>query len=707
MPAPRPQKTASLAFGALLLVALIFAAYHNNFNGPFIFDDLESIPQNISIRHLDTSFSPPDGNGITVSSRPVLNASFALNYALTGRKPTGFHYGNLLIHALAALTLWAVVRRTLRSPIFSERFNQSATQLSWLIAALWAVHPLQTESVTYIVQRAESLVGLFYLLTLYGFIRYAANRSWPWFLFTSSVCLLGMGAKEVMATAPVIIFLYDRTFVSGSFRAAWQRHGKLHLCLASTLILLAVLVTSGHGRGGSVGVNETVSSWGYLCTQAVAIIHYLWLTVWPAQLNIDYGTLVEKNYAVIIPCGLAVIGALSATAFALVRRPQLSFLGAWFFVILAPSSSVIPVVTQTVAEHRMYLSLAALVAGAVLLAHRWLGRRYWMLLALLIASASIVTFQRNVVYQNEATLWQDVITKSPNNHRAWSNLGIYRLNKEKNPEGAKHDLEKALQISPDVPEVINSLGQALIKLGRHEEGLALVEKSLRLAPNAPMIHAGYGWALMELGQYAQALPYLEKALTILPYDHSLHYNIANTLMNLQRETEAEPHFIVSLSESPDEIDALNNYGTVLRRLGRLDEAIAHFNHVLALDPSSVKGHNNLGVALMMQGKSDQGLNHLRESARLDPTNFETRLNLSRALAQTGHFEETITLCETLVQEKPDADLYNNLGMLYGQLGLLDKAGRAFGAALQLDPNHPAARENEAKLRAFLKTNPPR
>jgi tetratricopeptide (TPR) repeat protein len=698
------ESTRWLVAGGLLLVALILVAYHNSFKGPYIFDDQDSIPQNLSIRHLNTAFCPPAGNGITASGRPVLNASFALNYAISGVNRVGFHVGNVLIHALSALTLWAVARRTLRAPAFAEKYNAHATSLAWLIAALWAVHPLQTESVTYIVQRAESQAGLFYLLTLYGFIRYTAGRFWNWFLFTGSACLLGMGTKEVMATAPFVVLLYDRAFVSGSFRTAWQRHGRLHLCLLGTLGLLAVLVISGRGRGGSVGANEVVTGWGYACTQVVAVVRYLWLTVWPARLTLDYGTQVEKNYAVILPCALAVSGALFLTAVAIVRRPQVGFIGFWFFAILAPSSSVFPVVTQTVAEHRMYLSLAALIAGAVLLAHRSLGRPYWIPLVLLIVSESIVTIDRNAVYQTEVAIWEDTVAKQPENYRAWNNLGAFRLHKDKDPGAAARDLERAVKLAPDYPEAINNLGQALVKLGRHEEGLAMIEKSLRLSPDKAALHAGYGLALIDCGRYDEALPHLEQALASAPDDPAAHFNLANDLIDLNREAEAESHYLFVLDESPDDIDALNNYGTALRRLGRVNEAIFQFNHALKIDSSSSQAHNNLGIALMMQGKNEEGLQHLRASVRLDPTPYEARANLFRALVQTGHTEEAIAACEKLVREKPDAELFNNLGTLYGQLGQLSKAGDAFRAALLLDPNNSTARANDAKLRTYLKSD---
>jgi tetratricopeptide (TPR) repeat protein len=686
-----------LVAGGLLLVALIFASYHNSLNVPFIFDDTDSILQNQSIRHLDTAFSPPPGTGITVSGRPVLNASFALNYALSGTYRVGFHVGNILIHALAALTLWAVVRRTLQSSVFVGKFSQNATTLAWFISALWAVHPLQTESVTYTVQRAESLVGLFYLLTLYGFIRYAANRSWRWFLFTGLACLLGMGSKEVMATAPIVIFLYDRTFVSGSFRKARQQHGRLHLCLAATLILLGTLVLTGRGRGGSVGVNETVTWWGYLCTQAVALVRYVWLVVWPARLTLDYGMLVEKNYAVIVPCALAVIGALVATTKAVVRRPTLGFIGLWFFALLAPSSSVIPVVTQTVAEHRMYLSLAALTTAAVLLAHRWLGKHYWILLVLIITSESITTFRRNIVYQNDVALWEDTVAKQPANARALNNLGTLYIDANRIPEAIKV-LTASLAIDPDYPEANANIGQAFADAGRPSEARAYAEKGVQLAPERMRPNANYANVLAETGDPEKAIPYFEKALSLSPENPQLHCNLANTLASVGRDNEAIEHYKIAIAGKADDPEAIINYGAALQRIGHTSEAIALYEQILRAKPDFAGAHNNLGMVFIAEGKMDQGLEHLREARRLDPKRIEAHQNLALALTMTGHIDEAISETEQLLPEAPDANTYNNLGALYGKIGRFEQAAEAFQMALQLNPDLPGVNENLAKLR---------
>ncbi len=217
-----------------LLIAVGVVVYVPSLPHPFLFDDQPAIRDNPSIRRL---WSPDVFANIprdtTVAGRPILNLSFAMNYAGCGLQVEGYRVINLLIHLLSTLTLFGILRRTFTTPHLRERYGPRATGLAASIALIWMVHPLQTESVTYVVQRAESLMGLWYLLTLYGVIR-GASSSTPrrWYLVSALTCWLGMGTKEVMASAPIVILLYDRTFLAGSFRAAWQRRSWWYLGLA-------------------------------------------------------------------------------------------------------------------------------------------------------------------------------------------------------------------------------------------------------------------------------------------------------------------------------------------------------------------------------------------------------------------------------------------------------------------------------------------
>ena len=239
--------------GGAILAAIAAAAYSRTFSVPMFYDDVPSILHNPTLRHLGSAFWP--GGRSTVSGRPVLNLSLALNYAVSGTNVWSYHALNLAIHALACMALFGIVRRTL-----APREGERASIIAFCVALTWAVHPLLTESVTYLVQRAESLMGLLYLLTLYCFIRGAAAdavRPRAWQALAVIFCLLGMGAKEVMVSAPLIVLLYDRTFLAGSFREAWRRRRGVYAGLAATWLILPFLVLSTHGRGGPQGSGRT------------------------------------------------------------------------------------------------------------------------------------------------------------------------------------------------------------------------------------------------------------------------------------------------------------------------------------------------------------------------------------------------------------------------------------------------------------------
>ena len=361
---PLPGLYAPLA--CLVIVAAGLAAYCNSFDGPFIFDDVPSILHNPTIRQLwpiGPALRPP-GGGRAVQGRPVVNLSLAVNWAIGQDKVQGYHVLNLAIHLAAGLALFGVVRRTLRQPRLSGRFAQAATGIALAAALLWTVHPLQTESVTYIVQRAESIMALFYLLTLYCVIRGAGSaRPIAWYVLSVLVCLLGMASKEVMATAPLVVLLYDRTFLSGTFQGALRRRWPLYVALTCTWGLLAYLVAGSTDRGGSAGFGLSMTVWQYALTQLGVITHYLGLAFWPAGLVFDYGWPIASSVGQILPGAIVISLLLAGTIWALIRYPAAGFLGACFFLILAPTSSFVPV-TDAAFEHRMYLPLAAVTSFA-------------------------------------------------------------------------------------------------------------------------------------------------------------------------------------------------------------------------------------------------------------------------------------------------------------------------------------------------------
>jgi tetratricopeptide (TPR) repeat protein len=668
----RVRFATALAAGLLIFAALW--AYGGSFAAPFFFDDQPAIVDNPSIRQLSDLgrvLSPPANEGSSVAGRPLVNLSFAFNYAWGGLDVRGYHAVNLAIHVLAALTLFGITRRTLVRSFTSgsgqsgegERGTHSAggtdqvpTILAFLVALLWMLHPLLTESVTFVVQRTESLLGLFYLLTLYGFIRYADDESkggTGWAAFSIAAGLLGMATKEVMVTAPVLVFLYDRTFVAGSFRGAWHRHGQYYAGLAATWLMLVYLVVhAGGSRAGAAGFGMGVSSWSYVLTQCRAVMLYLQLAVWPHPLVVDYGTDVARQLGEVAPQAAGSLLLLAGTAVALWRRPALGFLAAWFFAILAPSSSVVPLVTQTIAEHRMYLPLAAVIALAVCGGYQALvglgpGRRevptgvlrcYLAVLLALSAGLGILTARRNADYRSPLAIWSDTVAKRPGNARAHSDLGEALMSAGRIEE-AIAQFEESLRLNPDYAETHNNLGSALSgRPGRANDAAAQFQAALRLKPNSAVVHFNLGnlW-LNQPGRIDDAIGEYEAAIRLKPDYAAAHNNLGGALSSKpERLNDAIAEYQKVLRLKPDSPGAHFNLGNLWRNLpGRANDAIGEYRETLRLKPDFADAHLNLALALLDQpGGRDEARVQLEAVLRLQPANETARQILSGMRAQS-------------------------------------------------------------------------
>ncbi|MDI1336691.1 MAG: tetratricopeptide repeat protein [Lacunisphaera sp.] len=652
-----PPSRRSLLFAALGLLFATLVAYHNSFGVPFVFDDVPAIVDNASLRHL----WPPGGvleprledAGVTVSGRPLVNLSLAFNYALGGETVWGYHVVNLLIHLLAGLTLFGVMRRTLLRPVLRERFGAVAFPVALAVAVIWLLHPLQTETVTYVVQRAESLMGLCYLLTLYGFIRATeAAPSGRWLGLSFAACLAGMACKEVMVSAPLMIFLYDRTFLAGSFRDAWRRHRWYYAGLAATWLLLAWLVAGTAGRGGTAGFGTEVSPWSYALTQCGAIVHYLWLAVWPHPLVFDYGTAVVGSVGEVWPQALLLGGLGVGTVVALWRWPVWGFIGAWFFGILAPSSSFVPVASQTMAEHRMYLALVVVVVVAVCGLYVWLGRRAGAVCAVLALIWTGLTIQRNEDYRSDVALWTDTVAKRPANARAHNNLGKAVLAAGGVADAAAH-FERAIQLQPTVPEPHYNRGLALAQLGRRAEAIGEYETALRLQPRYADAHNNLGNALLLESRLPDALAHYEQAVALRPGFAEAQSNLANALLETGRGPEALTHANEAVRLDPAYAEARYNLGNVLAQAGDLPAALTEYEAALRLKPDYADVANNLGNVLVGLERLPEAIARYELALRLQPDFADPRRNLAQVLAHLGRLDEARAHYEILLRLHPD------------------------------------------------------
>jgi len=687
---------------AVLIVAGGLAAYFNSLSGPFLFDDLAAVVENPTIRRLwppgDVLSPPLTGGGVV--GRPLLNLTFAINHAGGGLDPRGYHAVNLLLHLLAGLALFGVARRTLARADGRRGADPLVPAAAGTL--LWTVHPLLTESVDAVVNRSELLVALCYLLTLYGFLRSLESpAAWRWRAASAAACLLGMASKEVMVSAPLAVLVYDRTFEAGSFGEASRRRRGYYLGLAATWILLAWLVWGGRGRNATVGFGLGISAWSYALTQCRAVVDYLGLALWPHPLVFDYGTEVAGSVGEVLPQA-ALLGALAAAAvYGLVRRSLAGFAGVCFLAVLAPSSSVLPLTTQTAAEHRMYLPLAALALAGAGALRACLGRRSVPVFAALAGGLALLTIARNGDYRSEVRMWTDTVAKRPGNARARYNLGL-ALSREQRLSEAEACYREACRLKADYAEARNNLGNAISHQGRPAEAIPEYEKALQLRPGYPAAHYNLATALAELGRPAEALPHFEAAAgdATLPDPAGIRCDFGEALVRAGRPAEAAAQFEEALRAGPPTARAHVNLGATLARLGRPEEAARHYEAALRIDPASADAHYNLGSLSLSSGRDAEAVAHFEQAVRIRPDFGWAEGNLAYALARLGRAEQAAGHYEAALRLVPSsAEIHKRLAAVLEELGRPEEAAAHYAEALRLKPGDAGAEAGLARARA--------
>lgn len=562
------------------LVCLGIVAYCNSLRGPFVYDDVDAITDN-------KDFGGTIEKPTALTSRPLLWLSFKANYAAVGSDVEAYHATNLLIHLSNGLLLYGIVRRNLlRRETWGERFQTAAPWLAGAVAGIWLVHPLTTAAVTYTIQRAESLASLFYLLVLYSLIRATGSPRWTtaWSCVAIVACALGMATKEIVVTAPLIALIYDRTFLAGSFSAALKTRRWLYAGLAATWGILAILVPMGHGRAHSVGFNLGISATQYALTQLNVIAHYLQLAYWPRGLVLCGGDWpLVQSWSGIGAAGLLLALLLLVSAIAFFKWPRAGFLAAWFFLILAPSSSILPIRTEIEADHRMYLPLAAVVMMTVMAC--WLAARRWRLtrMAIVLASSviavlAISTIIRNNDYQSAVQIWSDCAAKCPNSYVAYYHYGFslakvaWReppFSPQRKMEAAESvaALRRSQKIYPDYFPAAKFLGQMLSESG----DMAVADAyDTQLIARFPQFwgeaHLTRGVMRLNLGDFSRARLDFEAILTAEPQSVEAHYFLGVAMQALHDSKAAEAEFQRVVQIDP-------HYGDAQMRLFYLRSAI--------------------------------------------------------------------------------------------------------------------------------------
>jgi protein O-mannosyl-transferase len=661
--------------GAILVACAGVAAFGNSVFAPFVLDDHVAVLDNPSLRHLwpirDALFAERES---PLAGRPLVNLSFALNYALDGLEPGLYHAGNVALHVVCALLLAAVIYRTcLRS-----RIGSTVSASAWFATAcalLWAVHPLNSEAVDYVTQRTELMMAAAFLLTLYLGIRAAgARRPIVWQTAAVLACASGMACKESMVTAPLVVLLYDAAYLYDSFAAAIRARWRFYLGLASTWLVLAALMWSGP-RIHSAGFSTGVSAWTYLLNQSQMIARYLRLAVWPSGLVASYGyPRMITLHDVWLP--MLLIGGLAAAALVLlVRIPRIGFLAAWVFITLAPTSSVVPVATEVGAERRMYLPLAAIVVGAVLFAG-WVGRRLLPLearfapprRARLAASAvvvaiagtfTVVSFLRGHEYQSEVLLTSRLLERWPSGH--------------------SHAL----------------LAEALNDAGRRDEALVHLRQAVGGEPRARYL---LGVALYNKRQFDEANRELEAFIRLEPALAEVvdARDAMGRIASLQGDPKAaEAHHRAALAMNPGHADARVHLADTLLAQHRFEDAAREYRLYLRLKPADDQAVANLGVALFgTPSGSGEAEAAFRRALILNPQNDKANRTLAALLVQRGSYGDALPYVSRAVELTPnDALAHDLLGVVLAYQSKPAEALAEFAQAMRLDPSDPTIREH--------------
>lgn len=711
----------------LALLAAVWLAYATSFSGTFVFDDENQILMNPDVTQSTL------GELLTGSTRPVTDLTLKMDWHLGGgpgltspdERPsaTPFHVTNLAIHSLAALTLFALIAGTLRLPRFDEKLTrQRALSIAFAVACLWAVHPLTTQSVTYIVQRAEAMMGLFYLLTLYTLLRTARSEgavSGGWAVLCVGACALGMGSKAVMLTAPLAALAYDHTFLARHALDALKKRWPLYVGLACTWSILSVTgiirgVFNPHPNADpTVGFTvETYTPLEYFFTQPSVILHYLRLSIAPVGLTLDYKWPAEDSVAVIAVTTL-IVGALGVlTLHQLWKRTWLGFAGAFFFIVLSTTSSFIPI-NDIAFEHRMYLPLISVVLITSVLIWKGLTRlttapanlASLLFLIAAIALASL-TGARNLDYASGVAIWADTYHKAPENPRAASNYASMLARIERYVD-ALPVYERSLELEPNDPDTHAKYARALSELGQHESAIEHFERALELDPTRAMARADLVVEYATLERWADVIPLAREALEDDPDDFRVLSRLTTALLETEQYVPAERRARQLVEQLPDSASAYKLLAKSLRGQYRLEHSLEYYEKTLELDPSDIPAAIEMANVYEERGNLAEAFTTLYEMSQIrfenpDPHtqailyynlgNTTYRYRVSQEDPREDIFAEIRTYYERAIDLNPNyANAHFALGWVHEMTGHPELARRYYSEALRIDPGHAQAR----------------
>ena len=677
---PPPKKPNGRAWGtlaAVLLVVITTAFYVPAFHGGFIWDDDDYVTGNQTLRSLSGLAHIWFQVGATPQYYPLVHTTYWIEYHLWGLNPAGYHVVNVLLHAASAILLWRLLA-ALRVPG------------AWVATAVFAVHPVNVESVAWITERKNVLSGVFYLAAALTYLRFAfdpgetAPRSMRirWYAVSLLLFLGALLSKTVTGSLPAAILL-----------VLWWKRGRIRWADVSPLLPFFVLAfalgsltaSMEKHRVGAVGSEWNFSTVDRFLIAGRALWFYAGKLVWPAHLTFIYPRWdidADMWWQYLYPMGaLAVVVAMWMARRRLGRGPLAAIL---FFVgTLVPALgffSVFPMRYSFVADHFQYLASAGLIVLAVAAgtmtaaALSTSGRRAASVFAAcILVLLGALTWRQERVYTDLETLWRDTLDKNPDAWIAHNNLAPILAGQGKLDEAIGH-CNEALRLKPAYPEAHVTLGNLMLNQGKLDEAIKHYSEAVRLKPDYVQAHVNLGNVLLDQGRIDEAIGLYTEALQLNPSYPETHNSLGNALFAQSKLDEAVTQYTEALRLRPAFPEAHNNMGMVLANQGKLDEAVTHYTEALRLEPAFAAAYHNRGAAYGRIGDYDRAIADLSKAIELQPDNASAYCDRGNACFSKGNLDQAIRDYTRAIELRPDfAETYSSRGMAFYSLRESEKA----------------------------------
>jgi len=692
---------------ALLIFALV--AYSTTFSTSFFLDDISHILENRAIRDLhdlSTIFG-------YCKERFLIYLTLAANYHFSRLEPMSYHIFNFFIHYTASIFLYVLFIEFLKTPAMEKVASPFLKKLAaCLVAGIFLLHPLQTESVTYVIQRAESMAGMFYLATLYFYVRARlqknAGATLRYGVLTGLSALCATFSKETAVTLPAMIAIFEVFLFEASIKDVLRN--KIFLVL---LVPTAVVVFYKLGplleRNFFYDPEIPFTRSQYLLTQFSVLLTYLRLFFYPVGQNLDWDFPVATNFfapeTMLSFLALLVFFALAILAYGRFRLLSLGIVG--FFVTLAPTSSIIPI-KDVLFEHRMYLAVGFLAIGVVQVVFAALNRIRQMPIKIFSAAASCLlvfsllaglTFSRNQVWGSEVSLWGDAVEKSPNKYRPHLNYGLALYKSSHGSlEMAKEQFEIAHRLCPECPKPIYNLSCFYFDQGDYQRALSVALKLLEQEPDSKLLLHHLGKISIKLERWEEARTYLERVIALPPDSKFSRAYLDLLVVYLQLDLRGEgvrlaEHMVSLPDNSPD----MNYYrGRLFFELQDYDRARLYFDRQVG-DEHAISSLLMLGNIFYLQGEYGKAQEVFQKILERQPWSPAAHYNLSVIMERSNRLVEARRHLEIVVGIQA-----LNLAPRIRLIGLYDHLGE-YGLRTQAIRSLLGLRLDSAEF-SFLKGN---